>query len=92
MADCKQSQPNLRNKFLFICVHAPTSPEKRLGFLDKLCQTLEICNNEEYLFVCGDFNCTLENNDHNHKEPHMSSRKWLIVEKHELIDVWRSFH
>lgn len=82
-----------KQAFVVICVYDPTSPVERLFFvffIEKLCKTLEPCNNEEYLFVGGDFNCTLESNDHNHMDLHMPSRKWLIhiVEKHELFDVW----
>ncbi len=51
-------------------------------------------SNDDYLFLGGDFNCTVSNCDRNHIEPHMPSRKRLIqiINKHELSDVWRFFH
>lgn len=79
----------------FLCVYAPVSPIERMAFLDLLCKALEGDNNDDFfLFVGGDFNCTLEKNDPNHVEAYILSHKWLrqIVEEHELSDVWRCFH
>ncbi len=63
-------------------------------FLDALCSVLQNVSNDDYLFLGGDFNCTVSNCDRNHIEPHMPSRKRLIqiINKHELSDVWRFFH
>ncbi len=62
-------------------------------FLDALCSVLQNVSNDDYLFLGGDFNCTVSNCDRNHIEPHMPSRKRLIqiINKHELSDVWRFF-
>ncbi|KAF7690005.1 hypothetical protein HF521_011809, partial [Silurus meridionalis] len=80
--------------FIFICVYAPTSPVERLNFLDVLCTAIEACDDEEFLFVGGDFNCTVDNSDRNHTEPHMPSRTRLtqILQTYGLCDTWRSFH
>lgn len=55
-------------------------------FLNILCSVLQKCCVEEYLFLAGDFNCTVSNLDRNYIEPHLPSCKWLIqlVKIHEL--------
>ncbi len=63
---------------VFICIYAPTTPVERIIFLDLLCNTLQCCSEEEYLFLGGDFNCTEDMIDRNHIEPHLSSQKRLI--------------
>ncbi len=80
--------------FVFICVYVPNSTIERMCFLDALCSVLQNVSNDDYLFLGGDFNCTVSNCDRNHIEPHMPSRKRLIqiINKHELSDVWRFFH
>jgi len=75
-----------KNVIIFICVYCPVSAIERMVFLNILCSVLQKCNQEEFLFLGGDFNCTV-----NHLEPHLPSRNRLIqfVNMHELCDVWR---
>ncbi len=79
---------------VFICIYAPTTPAERMIFLDLLCNTLQCCSEEEYLFWGGDFNCTEDMIDRNHIEPHLSSQKRLIqlIKKNELGDIWRQLN
>lgn len=67
---------------------------KRMVFLDILYATLDKCNSEEHLFLCGDFNCTGNDMDRNHVEPHLYSCKRLIeiIAANDLCDVWRSLN
>ncbi len=80
--------------FVFICVYAPTAIKDRIVFLDTLCLALQKCINDDYLILGGDFNCTEQDIDRNHLEPHMLSWKRLIqlIKTHELSDIWRVFH
>ncbi len=57
---------------------------KGLCFLNKLRESLENCEPEEFLFIGGDFNCT-ENDviDRNHNEPHKESQRVL----QEIINI-----
>lgn len=52
------------------------------------------CNDKEFLFIGGDWNCTESRLDRNHVEPHPASLTLLIqlLETHELHDVWRGLH
>lgn len=50
--------------FVFINVYGPTKGVDRMGFLNVLCHTVKDSCDDEYLFLCGDFNCT---------EPHRTS-------------------
>lgn len=82
-------------KFLFFfSIYAPTASAERIVFLDILCLALKKCSSDDFLLLGGDFNCTEQNLDRNHLEPHMPSRKRLIqlIKTHELNDVWRNFH
>ncbi len=54
--------------FVFICVYVPTSVVERMVFLNVLCSVMQKCSAEEYLFLGGDFNCTVSNLDRNHVE------------------------
>lgn len=76
---------------LFLCVYVPTSGVERMLFLNNLNLILQNCSSEEFLFLGGDFNCTEQNLDRNHIEPHEPSRKRLIqvIKTHELSDIWR---
>ena len=80
--------------FVFICVYAPTKAADRVLFLDTLSAAVSGCNSEEFLFVGGDFNCTENDVDRNHTEPHMLSRRTLTqcIQTHDLVDVWRILH
>jgi len=55
---------------------------------------LQRCSTEEYLFLGGDFNCTEDNIDRNHVEPHMPSRESFkkMINVNDLCDIWRHFH
>lgn len=48
----------------------------------------------DFLFLAGDFNCTISNLDQNHVDPHMALRIKLasVVETFDLVDVWRNKH
>lgn len=52
------------------------------------------CNNDDFLILGGDFNCTESSMDRNHVEPHIQSRKRLfqLIKSNSIIDVWRNFH
>lgn len=81
--------------FVFLNVYAPTKGVDRMGFLDVLCDTVKVSSDDEYLFLCGDFNCT-ENPplDRNHIEPHPASSRRLrqLAAAADLSDVWRFFN
>lgn len=82
-----------RKTLILINVYAPVFAKERMLFLEKLASTLEGCDSD-FLFLAGDFNCTINNLDRNHVEPHMASRNKLlrIVETFDLADVWREKH
>ncbi|XP_053533103.1 transposon TX1 uncharacterized 149 kDa protein isoform X1 [Ictalurus punctatus] len=63
-------------------------------FLDKLDNVIADCNTADTLILGGDFNCTTDDLDRNHTEPHVASRKrlWEMMEAHELIDIWRNLN
>ena len=77
-----------------INVYAPVVAVERVCFLETLSNTIEKCNNEDYLFIAGDFNCTVSDLDRNHKEPHIASRTFLkrLIVTNELCDIWRIFN
>ncbi len=77
--------------YLCVCLHFSC---RKNGVLNVLCSVMQKCSAEEYLFLGGDFNCTVSNLDRNHVEPHLPSRNRLtqLVKAHELCDVWRSFN
>lgn len=80
--------------FVFVCVYAPTTAAERVAFLETLSTVISGCNGDEYLFIGGDFNCTEQDIDRNHVEPHMLSRSIIrqCMQTHDLSDVWRNFH
>ena len=80
--------------FIFVCVYAPTTAAERVAFLETLSTVIAGCNGDEYLFIGGDFNCTEQDIDRNHVEPHMLSRRKFCqcMQTHNLSDVWRIFH
>ncbi|TWW77619.1 Transposon TX1 uncharacterized 149 kDa protein ORF 2 [Takifugu flavidus] len=67
----------------------------QLVLLNEVEKVVTSCNNDEFLFLGGNFNCT-ENPllDRNHPEPHMPSKSTLtkVVQARELCDMWRYFH
>uniref|UniRef100_A0A3B5PPF5 Reverse transcriptase domain-containing protein n=1 Tax=Xiphophorus maculatus TaxID=8083 RepID=A0A3B5PPF5_XIPMA len=78
-------------KFILLNVYAPVNSSERCVFLEKLANTLLNCVSTDYLILGGDFNCTIDDLDRNHLEPHLQSRKILkrIIETYDLADVWR---
>jgi len=81
-------------QLVFISVYAPAFGKERLTFLENVNNVVRDCNDKEFLFVGGDWNCTESRRDRNHVEPHPASRARQIqlVETHELHDVWRGLH
>lgn len=81
-------------QFVFITVYAPAVGKERLTFLENVNDAIRDCNDKEFLFIGGDWNCTESRLDRNHVEPHPASRTLLIqlLETHELHDVWRGLH
>ncbi|KAK3530736.1 hypothetical protein QTP70_000758 [Hemibagrus guttatus] len=79
---------------VFICVYTPTSAVERMGFLDTLSNVIADCDTADILILGGDFNCTMDDLDRNHAEPHVASRKrlWEVKEAHKLSDIWRTFN
>lgn len=77
-----------------INVYAPVKSIERMLFLETLCGSLKQCNMESFLIMGGDFNCTSNDLDRNHIEPHMASKNKLlnIIKTLQLCDVWRNFH
>ncbi|KAI4899121.1 hypothetical protein NFI96_006348 [Prochilodus magdalenae] len=71
---------------VFICVCAPTVGTERLAFLDILHSVLQNSDVNDLLVLGGDFNCTADDIDRNHMEPHPASRRRLrgLVEANEL--------
>lgn len=82
------------SSFVFICAYAPTMAIERMTFLNTLDDVLNDCSNDDFLMLGGDFNCTENDMDRNHVEPHMQSRKRLIqmIKSHSITDIWRNFH
>lgn len=64
-------------------------------FIKKLNDTLSSFNQEEYMFMWGDFNCRANDKvDRNHKEPHLASQHEILklIVEHDLYDIWRILH
>lgn len=80
--------------FTLINVYAPVLAVERMEFLETLTNVLQDCDPEHYLILAGDFNCTVNDIDRNHLEPHTASRKSLIrlIEANDLVDVWRELN
>ncbi len=76
-----------------INVYAPVKPMERMLFLETLCGSLKQCNMESVLVVGGDINCTSNDLDRNHIEPHMASKNKLLnmIKTLQLCDVWRQY-
>ena len=80
---------------VFLNVYAPTNGLERMAFLNILNDTVKNCDDNDFMFLGGDFNCTeTPLLDRNHQEPHpaSSSRITQIVKEHKLSDVWRVFN
>lgn len=80
--------------FTLINVYAPVLAVERMEFLETLTNVLQDCDPEHYLILTGDFNCTVNDIDRNHLEPHTASRKSLVrlIEANDLVDVWRELN
>ena len=79
-------------KMVFINIYATAVRVERVVFLDVLNEVTDKCNNEEYVFISGGFNCSEDSrSDRNHAEPHAASHTRLLhlMEAQELCDVWR---
>lgn len=83
-----------RKTMILINVYAPANTKERMLVLEELSDTLARCESVDFHFSAGDFNCTINNLDRNHVEPHIASRNKLasIVETFDLADVWRDKH
>ncbi len=73
------------SSFVFVCVYAPTNALDRMFFLNTLDKNLSECNNDDFLKLRGDFNCTESGMDRNHVAPRMQSRKRLF--QHYRIEL-----
>lgn len=80
--------------FVFICIYAPTMATDRMLFLNTMGNVIGNCCPNDIVILGGDFNCTAQNIDRNHVEPHMPSRRRLIeiMKTNDLSDIWRNFH
>lgn len=80
--------------FVFICIYAPTVATDRMLFLNTIGNVIENCCPDDIVILGGDFNCTAQNIDRNHVEPHMPSRRRLIeiLSANDLSDIWRNMH
>ena len=79
--------------FVFVLnVYTPTNAVDRVAFLNSLSDCVKNCEDDGFMFLGGDFNCT-ENPTlvRNHPEPHPPSSHTLrrLMENQELSDVWR---
>ena len=78
--------------FFLINVYAPTGGLERQHFFTTLSEVLKGCETDGYVFLGGDFNCTIDDNlDRNHREPHKASQDVLrrALAMGGLVDVWR---
>ncbi|CAM2115317.1 unnamed protein product [Caretta caretta] len=75
-------------------VYAPTSGKERLSFYHQASAFLGSLDPRECLVLGGDFNATLEEQDHSGTEQCPAAVDVLreIVEHHSLVDVWRDHH
>jgi len=75
-----------------INVYVPVNASERMIFLNILANTIQQCQ-KCYLILGGDLNCTTDDIDRNHLEPHSASRSRLLqlIESNKLCDVWRNF-
>lgn len=63
--------------------------------LNKLCDVISEVDDDGFLFLGGDFNCTAEASLYrNYLEPHPASSARLkrLIETHDLKDVWRGLN
>ncbi len=62
--------------------------------MDTVSDVIRDCNDQDFVFIGVDWNCTENRLDRNHVEPHSASRTRLIqlLETRELYDVWRGLN
>ena len=79
---------------VFINLYAPVNGQERAIVLNDLNDLLLNCNSEDFLCLGGDFNCTQDERDRNHVEPHKPSQRVMnnVVATHDLVDMWRQLH
>lgn len=79
---------------VLINLYAPVNGQERVIVLNELNDMLMSCNSDDFLCLGGDFNCTQDERDRNHMEPHKPSQRVMnnIVATHDLRDMWREFH
>ncbi|CAM2095953.1 unnamed protein product [Caretta caretta] len=75
-------------------VYAPTLGPKRLQFYQRASAFVGSLDSHECLVLGGDFNTTLEEQDHSGTEQSPAAADTLreIVEHHSLVDIWRDHH
>ncbi|CAM2105384.1 unnamed protein product [Caretta caretta] len=75
-------------------VYAPTSGLERLHFFQQASAFLGALDPRECLVLGGDFNTTLEKQDHSGTEQCPAAADVLreIVDHHSLVDVWCNHH
>ncbi|CAM5084678.1 unnamed protein product [Eretmochelys imbricata] len=75
-------------------VYAPTSGPEQLQFYQRASAFLGTLDSHECLVLGGDFNTTLEEQDHSGTEqsPAAADILWEIVEYHSLVDIWHDHH
>ncbi|CAM2097110.1 unnamed protein product [Caretta caretta] len=77
-----------------IDVYAPTSGPERLQFYQRASAFLGTLDSHECLVLGGDFNITVEEQDHSGTEQSPAAVDTLgeIVEHHSLVDIWCDHH
>ncbi|CAM2116008.1 unnamed protein product [Caretta caretta] len=75
-------------------IYAPTMRPKRLQFYQRVSDFLSTLDSHECLVLGGDFNTTLEEQDHSGAEliPAAMNIHREIVEHHSQVDAWRDHH
>ncbi len=79
-------------KLVLLNVYVPANGLERMTFLNSLDDAVKNCDENDFMFLGGDFNCTeTPLLDRNHSEPHpaSSSRITQITQTHQPSDVWR---
>ncbi|CAM2097434.1 unnamed protein product [Caretta caretta] len=77
-----------------INIYAPTMSLKRPQFYQRVSAFLSTLDSQECLVLEGDYNTTLEEQDHSGAELSLAAANILqeIVEHHFLVDVWCDHH
>ncbi|CAM2097405.1 unnamed protein product [Caretta caretta] len=75
-------------------IYASTTSPKRPQFYQRVSDFLSTLDSHECLVLGGDFNTTLEEQDHSGAELSPAAANILreIIEHHSLVDVWRDHH